>query len=276
MNKEYFPTYFLPLTSYLLFLTSLFPPSLSAGTFSLTELDLGEGCGVADSARVEILKALAAATSVDPDMAGKKIKLSDPALFEEPFVVLSCSKAPGALDYDEALNLRLYLSAGGTLFANDASGLRKSPFALWLARAVEAALPGAALKPAAREHPLFKSFFMSVAPGGRFDLEREPTAAEYGGRYAVIFSRNDLPGVWPRDALGRYLYEPSPGGARQRREGEKLTLNILIYALTGSYKQDAVHQPFIMQRLRELDAADLRRDHGRERRGRLLIEHVEG
>lgn len=222
--------------------------------FSLTELDLGEGCGVADSARLEVLKALAAATSVDPDMAGKKVKLSDPALFEEPFVVLSCSKAPGALDDDEARNLRLYLSAGGTLFANDVSGLRKSPFALWLNRALEMALPGSPLKPAAREHPLFKSFFMSVAPGGRFDLERQPSAAEYAGRYAVIFSRNDLLGVWPKDALGRYLYDPSPGGARQRHEGEKLTLNIIIYALTGSYKQDAVHQPFIMQRLRELDA----------------------
>ena len=222
--------------------------------FSLTELDLGDGCGVADSIRGEVLKALAAATSVDPDMARKKVRLSDPALFEEPFLVLSCSKAPVALNYDEARNLHLYLAAGGTLFANDASGLRKSPFSLWLTRALEFSLPDAALKPAAREHPLFKSFFMSVAPGGRFDLEREPSAAEYGGRYAVIFSRNDLLGVWPRDALGRYLYEPSPGGARQRREGEKLTLNIIIYALTGSYKQDAVHQPYIMQRLRELDA----------------------
>jgi hypothetical protein len=230
------------------------PASSRAGVFSLTELDAGEGCGITDPARLEILKALAASTSVDPDPAVKKIRLSDPALFGEPFVVLSCSKAPGALDYAEARNLRLYLSAGGTLFANDSSGLRKSPFAAWLSRAVELTLPGLPLKPADRNHPVFKSFFMSLLPGGRFDLEREPSVVEYSGRYAVIFSRNDLIGVWARDALGRYLYEPSPGGARQRREGEKLTLNILIYALTGSYKQDAVHQPYIMQRLRELDA----------------------
>jgi hypothetical protein len=232
--------------------------SAGAGGFSLTELDLGSGCGIADSARAEILKALAASTSVDPDMAPKKVRLSDPALFAEPLVVLSCSRAPGAIDYDETRNLRLYLSAGGTLFANDSSGLRKSSFAAWLTRTVELALPEAKLKPAAREHPIFKSFFMSLAPGGRFDLEREPYAAEYAGRYAVIFSRNDLPGVWTKDALGRHLYEPSPGGDRQRREGEKLTLNILVYALTGSYKQDAVHQPFIMQRLRELDAGGAR------------------
>jgi len=231
-----------------------FPFPLRAGGFSLTELDLGSGCGVMDSSRVEILRALAASTSVDPEPARKTVSLSSPELFEEPFVVLSCYGAPRALDYDEIRSLRLYLASGGTIFANDASGLRRSPFAAWLTRALELALPEAPLKPASREHPLFKSFFMSVAPGGRFDLERDPSAAEYGGRYAVIFSRNDLLGVWPRDAMGRYLYEPSSGGERRRREGEKLTINILIYALTGSYKQDAVHQPYIMQRLRELDA----------------------
>jgi len=215
---------------------------------------MGPSCAVPESARAEILKALGAATSVDTDAAPRRIRLSDPALFEEPFVVLSCSGAPGAIDYDEARNLRLYLSAGGTLFANDASGTRKSAFAAWLERTLELALPGSELKPAQKGHPLFKSFFMSLAPGGRYDLEREPSALEYGGRYAVIFSRNDLVGIWSRNALGRPLHEPSPGGARQRREGEKLTLNILVYALTGSYKQDAVHQPYIMQRLRQLDA----------------------
>jgi len=242
---------FYPILAALIF---CFARNAGAGGFSLTELDLGEGCGVSETTRFEVLKALAAATSVDPDMDVKKVKLSDPALFEEPFIVLSCSKAPGALDYEETRNLKLYLSAGGTLFANDASGLRKSPFAAWLSRTIELILPEARLKPADRGHPLFKSFFMSVLPGGRFDIEREPSVVEYGGRYAVIFSRYDLLDVWTRDALGGYLYEPSPGGARQRREGEKLTLNIFIYALTGSYKQDAVHQPYIMQRLRELDA----------------------
>jgi len=247
MRFSALPLYFLPLLA-------LLPGTSRAEGFRLTELDLGGACGVPDSARVEILKALAAATSVDPDAAAAKVALSDDAIFEEPFMVLSCSKAPGALDYGETRNLRLYLSAGGTLFVNDTSGLRNSPFAAWLERTLALSLPEAPLRPAAREHPIFKSFFMSLAPGGRFDLEREPSAAEYGGRYAVIFSRNDLVDIWAKDALGRHLYEPFPGGARQRREGEKLALNILIYALTGSYKQDAVHQPFIMQRLRELDS----------------------
>lgn len=230
----------------------LSPPPLAAGTFSLTELDLGAGCGVSDSARVEILKALAGATSVEPDPAAKKIKLSDEALFEEPFLVLSCSAAPESLDYAGLRALRLYLVSGGTLFANDASGRRQSPFADWLKRTLALALPENGFVPVARDHSLLKSFFIISAPGGRFNLEKEPSAVEYAGRYAVIFSRNDLIGAWARDSIGRYAYEIAAAG--QRRSGEKLTLNILVYALTGSYKQDAVHQPYIMQRLRALDA----------------------
>lgn len=240
---------------FLAFLLSCFLPlnaPLAAANFALAELDLGAGCGVPDSARAGILKALAGATSVEPDYAAKKIKLSDEALFEEPFLVLSCSAAPENLDYAELRALRLYLVSGGTLFANDASGRRQSPFADWLKRTLALALPENGFAPAARDHSLLKSFFIINAPGGRFSLEQEPAAVEYAGRYAVVFSRNDLIGVWARDAIGRYACEIPAAG--QRRCGEKLTLNILVYALTGSYKQDAVHQPYIMQRLRELDA----------------------
>lgn len=230
----------------------VFAPSLAAGTFSLTELDLGAGCGVPESARNEILKALSGATSVEPDFAAKKIKLSDGALFEEPFLVLSCPGAPESLDYAELRALRLYLVSGGTLFANDSSGRRQSPFAGWLKRTMSLVLPENGFQPVARDHSLLKSFFIVNAPGGRFSLEKEPAAVEYAGRYAVIFSRNDLVGAWAKDSIGRYVYDIPAAG--QRHSGEKLTLNILVYALTGSYKQDAVHQPYIMQRLRELDA----------------------
>ncbi len=235
-----------------LLLSVAFCCSASAGAFSLAELDLGAGCGVAESARLEILKALSAATSVETALPARKIKLSDTALFEEPFLVLSCSGAPEGLDYGDLRALRLYLLSGGTLFANDSSGRRQSPFAAWLKRTMSLSLPENGFRPVAKDHSLLKSFFLIGAPGGRFSLEKEPAAIEYAGRYAVIFSRNDLIGVWSRDSIGRHVHEIPAAG--RRRSGEKLTLNILIYALTGSYKQDAVHQPHIMQRLRALDA----------------------
>lgn len=244
--------HYLLLASGLLFSASLLPPLSRAGAFSLAELDLGAGCGIPESARLELLNALAGATSVEPDFAAKKIKLSDPALFSEPFLALSCSAAPESLDYDELRALRLYLVSGGTLFANDSSGRRQSSFAAWLRRTLELVLPENGFQPVAKEHSLLKSFFIISSPGGRFNLEKEPSVVEYAGRYAVIFSRNDLLGVWPKDSIGRYVHDIPAAG--RRRSGEKLTLNILLYALTGSYKQDAVHQPYIMQKLRELDA----------------------
>ena len=107
-----------------------------------------------ESARVEILKALAGATSVEPDPAAKKIKLSDAALFDEPFLALSCSGAPEFLDYDDLRALRLYLVSGGTLFLNAASGRRPSPFAAGLKRTMELVLPENGFDPVANDHSL--------------------------------------------------------------------------------------------------------------------------
>ncbi len=52
----------------------------------------------------------------------------------------------------------------------------------------------------------------------------------------------------PKDPLGTWEYEVIPGGERQREMAFRLRINIIIYALTGDYKQDQVHLPFIMKR----------------------------
>ncbi len=75
--------------------------------------------------------------------------------------------------------------------------------------------------------------------------------ADWGGRTVVFYSKNDLPGVWPVDALGNPLYPCMPGGEEQRRVGKMLSFNIIMYALTGTYKTDAVHQPILLERLRQ-------------------------
>ena len=73
---------------------------------------------------------------------------------------------------------------------------------------------------------------------------------DWAGKTVVLYSQNDLLGAWAKDPLGKYLYECVPGGEVQRMEARKLTLNIIMYSLTGSYKADAVHQPFILQKMR--------------------------
>ena len=68
------------------------------------------------------------------------------------------------------------------------------------------------------------------------------------GRTVVIYSQNDLGGAWARDAMGNWEYEVYPGGETQRTMAFRLGINIILYALTGDYKQDQVHLPFILRR----------------------------
>ena len=70
-----------------------------------------------------------------------------------------------------------------------------------------------------------------------------------GGRVAVIKSHNDLMGIWPRDRVGNWKNELIPSRTNQRKEAIKLTLNILMYSVCGTYKSDPVHQPFIKRKL---------------------------
>jgi hypothetical protein len=42
----------------------------------------------------------------------------------------------------------------------------------------------------------------------------------------------------------------SPGGETQREMSYRFGVNLVMHALTGNYKDDMVHMPDIMQRLR--------------------------
>jgi len=57
-------------------------------------------------------------------------------------------------------------------------------------------------------------------------------------------------GAWARDALGHPLKACVPGGEAQRELARRLSLNLLMYSMTGSYKADAVHQAAILEKLR--------------------------
>jgi hypothetical protein len=40
-----------------------------------------------------------------------------------------------------------------------------------------------------------------------------------------------------------------PGGEHQRETAYRFGVNLVMYALTGNYKSDQVHVPFILERL---------------------------
>ena len=136
------------------------------------------------------------------------------------------------------------------LWVEDTSGLQSGSFDRWVRGTLKAALPEAELAALPGDHVLFRTFFLLRGAAGRTMVRGTLEGATWGGRTAVVYSRNDLLGACAKDALGRPLLPCVPGGEAQRHSARKLTLDILMYSLTGSYKADAVHQPFLLQKMR--------------------------
>ncbi len=197
----------------------------------------------------EVLAFLGSVTSVLSLPARRVIGLEDEELFYSPFVLLAGRQSPPPLGDEELRRLREYLTAGGLLWIEDASGQKTGPFDAWVRRVMRRLFPDSELSPLGPEHVVYKTFFLARSNAGRVQVGGLE-GIQWAGRTAVIYSRNDLLGAWAKDALGKPLHECVPGGEAQRLAARKLTLNIVMYALTGNYKSDAVHQPYLLQKMR--------------------------
>jgi len=170
-------------------------------------------------------------TSIETSPMVKAMALADPELFRYPLAVLSSDQAfPPPAD-NEVSELRRYLSYGGFLLVDDASGTRGGAFEQSARQLVSRIVPGAQLGRVPRDHVLYKSFYL---------LEG----------LAVLYSGNDLVGALARDSLGTWEFEVTPGGELQREKSIRLGVNVAMYALCLDYKEDQVHIPFIMKRRR--------------------------
>ncbi|OGR82331.1 MAG: hypothetical protein A3J74_04095, partial [Elusimicrobia bacterium RIFCSPHIGHO2_02_FULL_57_9] len=216
-----------------------------------SQLKLGAQWDPYPEAHREILGMLSAVTSVLSWPERRVLTLKDQNIFFSPLVVLAGRSQPPALDEEELSRLRQYLLAGGLLWIEDVSGASTSSFDAWVRRTLAQALPESPLTLLGPDHVIFKTFFLLRAVGGCATGAGHLEGVSWAGRTAVIYSRNDLLGVWPKDALGKPLYPcSSAGGETQRVNGRKLAINIMMYALTGNYKADAVHQPYLLQKMR--------------------------
>ncbi|MBI5202302.1 MAG: DUF4159 domain-containing protein, partial [Elusimicrobia bacterium] len=202
------------------------------------------------TAHVEALQYLATVTSVLSVPDRRIISLDDEKLFTSPFLLLTGRQAPPNLTDQEIRRLRDFLTAGGFLWIEDASGQRSSPFDAWVRKTMRHVFPDDDLAPLGADHVVHKTFFILRTVAARTAVASSLEGIAWGGRTVVLYDRNDSLGAWAKDALGNFLYECVPGGESQRLNARKLTLNIVMYALTGNYKQDAVHQPYLLQKMR--------------------------
>lgn len=198
----------------------------------------------------EVTRWVSEVTSIRPAPQRREVGLKDPELFSTPFLVLAAKGAPPAFDDEETGRLRDYLTSGGFLWLDDSSGVPGGAFDRFARAALARALPDAELRPLAADHVLFKTFFLARRPQGRVRSATPVLGVEWGGRLVAVYTQGDVLGAWAKDALGQPLFDCVPGGEPQRQDARKLSLNIVMYALTGNYKADAVHQPFLLEKMR--------------------------
>jgi hypothetical protein len=218
--------------------------------FVWSQLQLGENWDPYPDAPGYVTTWLAEVTSVRVAPERRLITLKDPALFSSPFIYLAGTSAPAELRDDELRRLRQYISGGGFIWIEDSGGGPPGSFDRWVRRELPAILPDADLKPLPADHVLYRTFFLLRGPAGRARVQGAVEGVDWNGRVAVLYTRDDALGAWAKDALGKPLRACVPGGEAQRELAKRLTLNIVMYSLTGSYKADAVHQAAILEKLR--------------------------
>jgi hypothetical protein len=100
---------------------------------------------------------------------------------------------------------------------------------------------------------LTKSFYLMQDFPGRYAGGTLWVGATEGhvndGVTSVLVGSNDWASAWALEAGGRAMFAVVPGGERQREMSYRVGVNLVMYALTGNYKADQVHVPFILERL---------------------------
>jgi len=218
----------------------------SAVRFHVAELNIGTGSIHRPEAWKRMLHEIIQATSVEAEPTVVRVAPDDPKLFEHPFCVLAGTSGFEPLSEEAIRQLRRYLSYGGFLLIDDASGTGTGAFAKSARRMVRRIFPTKALAPLPKDHALYRSFFLLDKPVGRTHGTGVVEAVQLGPTAPLMFCTCDLSGALDRTADGRNR-NMLPQGELQRREAVKLAINLALYSLTSNYKHDIAHVVELMR-----------------------------
>jgi hypothetical protein len=195
-------------------------------------------------------------TSVEPaDPVGLDLEKDEPRLY--PLIYWPITASQPNLSPHASAALDRYLRTGGIVFVDTRDQQMSfdrpaggNPDLKRLLSGIET--PPLITMPA--DHVLTKSFYLLSDMPGRWQGGKLWIEAGNGrvndGVTTIIIGSNDYAGAWAVDQRGRGLLPVSPGGETQREMAYRVGVNLVMHALTGNYKDDAVHIQDIMQRLR--------------------------
>lgn len=216
----------------------------------LAQLETGGAWNVRPDALRRLAWEVRQRTSIEMSLDAVAVRPSAPNLFRYPLIYWGGSGAQPELSETELRRLRRHLSYGGSLVIDSADADPGGAFDASVRRTLSRLFPRRPLEPIPSDHVLFKTFYLVDHQAGRTLRVPYLEGLALEDRYAVIYSQNDLAGAWARDAFGRWTFEVTPGGDRQREMAFRLGVNLVMYVLCLDYKDDLVHAPFILDRRR--------------------------
>jgi len=203
---------------------------------------------------------LAQRTSVEPEGVVAVNPENDGMAFF-PFIYWPVTDNPRPLSEQALLNIQSYLNQGGTILfdtrdqrytSGDTGGMVSTRNEAAL-RQMIGSLNIPPLSPISDDHVLGKSFYLLDSYPGRYDggtlWVEERSASGRDGVSSVIIGGHDWAGAWAATQSGGSLTPRLSGGAYQQEIAYRFGVNLMMYALTGNYKDDQVHVPHILERL---------------------------
>lgn len=213
-------------------------------------------------------------TSVEP-AEPHALNLETDALELYPLIYFNVPGNAAPLSDKAVQRLNAYMRSGGALLidtrAGETAGTQTDVTSL------ETLLEGLdvpPLQPVPQNHVLSRSFYLIKDYPGRFAGRRlwieqagDAAAPRGDGVSRLFIGDADWASAWAVDQNGRDLYSVD-GGAEQRETARRFGVNLIMYVLTGSYKDDQVHIPALLERLGE--------DEGTARDPRLPVPDPDG
>ena len=198
-------------------------------------------------------------SSVEP-AAPHAVDLETDALDVYPVLFLSLPDTPEPFSETAVARLNAYMRNGGALFIDTRrGGTIGSGNSFDGLDAVLSGLDTPPLTLVPQDHVLTRSYYLLQSFPGRYsnrNLWIEATgAAEKSERRGDGVSRlfvgdADYMAAWAVDDRGRAIYSVD-GGDAEREMSIRFGVNLIIYILTGNYKEDQVHIPALLERLGE-------------------------
>lgn len=215
--------------------------------FGIAEIDLPNALTRTSSWQRGLFE-IQGSTSIEINEEVPRVRLDSVDLFSHPFTVLLGDSEFEPISTVGLENLRRYLTYGGFLLLDDASGRTESGFTQSCRRLCKRLFPNHPLAALQSDHSVYRSFFLLERPTGRFQLSTQLFGVHLNTITPLMLNVNDLSGALLVDAGGQYVHYPSPDGEYQRRESIKMLINLVLYALTSNYKHDQVHVAELLRR----------------------------